>query len=1026
MRSAWYVVGLAFGRIRRSDGGALVAALGIAAAAAVLAGILAGTTVAKDRGVAQDVERVPAAARAVRAVWFGVPVGSEEAWRTLDRTARDALSRLPTGEPTAVALVRESTVGGRFVGLAAVEGLASHVQLRSGRLPRACVPERCEVLRLRGVGSLPDVPGLHVVEVGTGTLRSRLLFGDFLAATDNALADAALAPALRDASQYHRPPPAPLVVAEGVEALVSSPVLARSYRSYAWVQALAPGMPRLWEIDALVDGGDTARTVLEAQSPSWAVTLPAQELREAERDATVAGRRLLLVGGEAAALLVAFAVLAAGALRRDLAAARRRLTWHGARRWQGALLTGTECAAVGFGGAVVGWIVGSIAGAIAAAATGAPVGAVLTESVLSPTGLLLGLATAVVAAAVIALAVSLEPGRKGRVGPLDLAALGALLAALAIVLSGAVDPDELAAGGASAVTLLVLPGLVAFAVAVAASRALPAVGRVVARRGRSGSARLAGVSLARSAGAAGVAAAFLALAVALAGLAEAYRSTLATGERDQASFAVPTDVVVREDLGSLVPVLRAAPLERYAAIPGVEAAHPIARLTASAGPAASVSGVTVLGVSAEAIRSEPLWRDEWGATRDALAEALAHDGPTGLRGPILRGKELSLEVDAGLVSYRAVVQQPDGSFRTVDLGSADAAGPSVLRAPLPPATRGGRLVSLELVPPRLVDRGADAGIALRGATSLRVRGASLAAWFGEGGVDVSPTGFDAGAIEIEYAVTNQRRARIRPRQPTDGNPPAAVVTSGLGELAGGVDGTLPLRIGGGAVNVRVAEVVERLPGTTGDALVADLAALTTAIDTQAPGAAPVSELWLDVADGMQRQVEAALERRPFAVLEKRSREALEADARQDPLGHGTLLALGAAAIAALVLAAWGLVLAIRADLRDDRGELVDLEAQGATPSLLRRVVTARATFVAVVGVLGGIVGGVLLARLVTRVVSVTARASAPEPPLVTTVEPLVLVLAGVAFGAVVAALVLWTTRRAFAEPRGPGRIGAGG
>ena len=187
----------------------------------------------------------------------------------------------------------------------------------------------------------------------------------------------------------------------------------------------------------------------------------------------------------------------------------------------GALLTGTECTAVGFGGALVGWIVGSIAGGVAAAAAGAPVGAVLTESVLSPTGLLLGLATAVVAAAVIAIAVSLEPGRRGRLGPLDLAALGAVLAALAILLSGAVDADELASGGASAVTLLILPGLVAFAVAVAASRALPAVGRLAARHGRSGSARLAGVSLARSAGAAGVAAAFLALAVALAGLAEA-------------------------------------------------------------------------------------------------------------------------------------------------------------------------------------------------------------------------------------------------------------------------------------------------------------------------------------------------------------------------------------------------------------------------------------------------------------------------------------------------------------------------
>ncbi len=279
-------------------------------------------------------------------------------------------------------------------------------------------------------------------------------------------------------------------------------------------------------------------------------------------------------------------------------------------------------------------------------------------------------------------------------------------------------------------------------------------------------------------------------------------------------------------------------------------------------------------------------------------------------------------------------------------------------------------------------------------------------------------------MRVTYAVTAQRQARVRPRQPTDDDPPTAVVTRALGDIAGGVGGTLPLRVGGETVNVKVGAVVDRIPGTTGDALVADREALATAVDTRAPGAAPVSELWLDVADGEQEQVEAALARRPFAVLEKRSRAALEADARQDPLGHGTLLALGAAALAALALAVWGLALAIRADLRDDRGELVDLEAQGATPTLLRRVVTARATFVAVVGVLAGIVGGVLLARLVTRVVSVTARASAPEPPLVTTVDPLVLLAAGVAFAVAAAGLVLLTTRRAFAEPRGPGRIGA--
>ena len=124
MRGAWYVVSLALRRLRRRDGGALGAALGIAAAAAVLAGILVGATVAKDRSVAQDVERLPAAARAVRASWFGVPAGREEEWPRLDREARKALTPLPAGEPTAIALVRESTIGGVFVGLAAVDGLA--------------------------------------------------------------------------------------------------------------------------------------------------------------------------------------------------------------------------------------------------------------------------------------------------------------------------------------------------------------------------------------------------------------------------------------------------------------------------------------------------------------------------------------------------------------------------------------------------------------------------------------------------------------------------------------------------------------------------------------------------------------------------------------------------------------------------------------------------------------------------------------------------------------------------------------
>jgi hypothetical protein len=685
------------------------------------------------------------------------------------------------------------------------------------------------------------------------------------------------------------------------------------------------------------------------------------------------------------------------------------------------VLTATESAAVGFGGAAVGWVVGCIGGAVAAGVAGAPVGPVLAESALSPTGLLLGVAVALVAALVIAATVSVEVRRR-RVGPLEVAALAAVVAALAVLASGSVDTRELAAGGAAPAVLLLLPGLVAFAAAVGASRLLPAAGRLLARRG-AGHARLAGVSVARSAGAAGIAAAFLALAVGLALLAEAYRSTLVTGEADQAAYAVPADVVVREDLRSLVPVLRAAPLDRYGSIPGVDAAHPVVRVSANAGPSASISGVTVLGLPQGAIRGLPLWRGDWGTSKRGLADAVEPNGPTDLRGTELSGRALRLAVGPALLSYRATVEQPDGSFTRVELGAAKGDRPSVLSAPLPPRARGGRLVAITLVPPRIVERGSDAGVALRGTTTLRLLGASLDAWLGEGGVTVSRSGATPGSLRLAYSVTPQRTARLRTRQPTDDTPPAVAVTTALAELAGGIGASLPLRIGGETVNVTVAAVVDRIPGTLGDAVLADLGALSTAIDTAAPGGAVVSEIWLDVDSEARRHVDATLSRRPFAVLAKSSRVALEEDAGRDPLGHGTLLALAAAALAALALAVVGLVLAIRADLRDDRGELTDLEAQGATPGLLRRVVAARAVLVAAVGVAAGALAGVALAFLVTRVVSVTARADAPEPPLATTIDPLTVAFGAAIFAAATAGLVVLTTRRAFGDPRGPGRIG---
>ena len=190
---------------------------------------------------------------------------------------------------------------------------------------------------------------------------------------------------------------------------------------------LASGRPRLWEVDGLIGRVEQARAALSARSLAYAVTAPEEELREAERRANVTGRRVLLVGGEAAALLLAFALLVARGLRRDVGDARRRLTWSGARRWQLALLTGIECAAVAVGGVVAGWIAGSVVGAVVAALADAPVGAVLRESVASPGGLALAAAAALVTAGLVALVASVPARERARIGPADLLAAGALL-----------------------------------------------------------------------------------------------------------------------------------------------------------------------------------------------------------------------------------------------------------------------------------------------------------------------------------------------------------------------------------------------------------------------------------------------------------------------------------------------------------------------------------------------------------------------------------------------------------------------
>jgi hypothetical protein len=674
-------------------------------------------------------------------------------------------------------------------------------------------------------------------------------------------------------------------------------------------------------------------------------------------------------------------------LRPDLLAARRRLAWYGARGWQLALVTVAESAALALVGTAIGLAVGLLGGAVVADRAGAPVGDVLARSVLSGEGLALALAVAAAATAVLVGAVTARAVRT-RFGLLDAAALAAAALVLLEVVRGDGDGD----------LPLLLPALVTFAAAVLVARLLRPSLRLVERlaRGRSLGLRIASLTLARNPGYAIAATAFLVVSFGLALFAESYRSTLARGERDQAAHRVPLDYLVREDLRRLIPVQDAAPLARFRALPGVEVA-PVLRLTGGVGRLEGESGITLLGINPAELEHLNGWRDsEARASPPELATRIeAAADPSGPR----LGRTLRARTAGGPVRLFAEIEARTGRFSRVVLGD-----------PLPVEARGGRLAGIAIEPDtRLQERGADAGQALRGSVTIELPDVpdGISDWVGVGGATIDGS-------TVRYTLTNTVVTRIRPRQPTE---PLPVVATPRLSAAADDGGLLPLQIAGERLTVRVVGTIQRFPGVDGQAVVGDGDALSAAVNLARPGAGRVNEIWLRLREpGAAAAVDRALAAKPFDVLTVQSRRALEADARRDPIAHGTLLALAVAAIVALGLALAGILLTVLGDLRDESGELLDLEAQGASPSLLRRIVRLRALTVAAAGLVAGALAGLALAAVVTDLVGLTARATSPEPPLVLDVDAVVVAAAVVLYALAAAALILLATRRAFSGP----------
>ena len=981
----------------------MLVAVGIAAGAAFLAVSLAASVIVQDRALGRALRSLPPGQRSVVASWSGLPLQAGQSLHALDGNARGALRKATGRDPFAAMVFRSARFGATLVDLGGLQNLARRVELTSGRLPQTCTPDRCEVLQIAGERAHPKTP---LVVVGHATLRRGQGLGTLFVR-----------------------PTHPVLVADGIFGVTRLPEGELIARSYSWIVPLDRASVHSWDVDEFLARVDRAGTELETQSTIFGVTAPVDQLRALASASRVSARRLLVVGGESAALVLAFALLAATRLRRDAEAAWRRLTWFGARRWQLVTLSAAESGATAALAVLAGWLVGAAIAVALAAHVDLPVWAVLRESVASGRGISLAVVLAGVAAVIVLASLRARiPGYGGvTINVADVAALGALGTIALALARGDTDTSSLAGGSGTGVLLLLLPALVMLVAAVAASRLLSPALRLLERLGRRAgpSFRLAALSLARARGAAVAAVVFLVVTVGLATFAATYRATLVSNQRDEAGFAVPADYILREDNRRLVTVQHAASPSDYA---GLGHSALVLRSSGHVTGVRDQTSFTLLGLPRTAIARLHGWRDDFASvSRAELARRLAPPEPVRERGVELpadaRALSIPVDVRGTPLAIAVAIHTQRGDFAPLTFDPV-MPGRHVLRARLPATARGGRIVGLTLALPTIeaflaghqesarttaVSDSSSGMLTLRGFTvqtpkaAVRLR-ARLRSWVGVDGVDVVAPG------RVRYLVNRSTNSRYRPAQPTDGSPVPVLATPELASAAG-AGGVLPVAIEDQPLRARVVGTVDLVPGTRGNAIVADEATVENALNAAFPGLGTVNEAWI----WAPASADAALKRPPFTVLDVTSRRRVEAALRENPLAHGSLLLLAAAALMALVLALAGIVLVVVSDLRDGRAELFDLETQGAGPAALRRHVRLRALLVTAVGTIAGLATGAVLSALVVGTVAVTANAAEPLPPLRLAIDWLAVGAGLVVFAALAVGLVLLVTAWWFRE-----------
>ena len=1007
------VGGLAVERLRRRPGQWLSVGAAVAAAVALVT-ILVGLSVeATDQAIGQALGRLDPAQRAIAVSLFAP---TDERSVAYDSSTRAALARLSEIVETPVPGVifnrahDQRNLAGPDVQLLATDDLARWSTLTAGRWPAPCAGTPCEVV-LASHGAQADslpakvtVAGVEVRVVGRAELTSSLPF-------ERPDLDAARAYGNDPADVEPDPPPAYLL-AEGSRAAAANTGLANVGRTYRWTAPLRADAVHAWTVEPVRGAIAGLQRELAGTTYEYAVRSPSDAIgNEVARGRTAAGR-LELVGALALAVLVAFAVFAGVVVRSDVGLEIRRLRRSGATAVRVGTFLALEVLLPTLVAGIVGFAIGTLIVAWLAGAAGTPLGPLLVAASGQPGTITLAVATVLVAGGGVLAGILVTPRRGFILGLLPgLLAVGGVLAWQ--LMAGEGLGDQLLRGALGGPVLVLLPAMLASGVAGAFLVVVPLVLRAVARR--SGRfplpTRLAFLSLARDPARPAATLTLLALSVGALVFAAAYGATVRTGIADGAAFETGADLRVAEAGTGLILSGTVVPVDRYGALgPGVEA-WPVVHRTTRVEPAGAV---TLLGIDPASVSRLTGWRADFSALGAAeIGRRLSVSGDFRIPGHRLPDGTARLGFDLTLagdpVKLHAIVAALDGDFSDVFLGTF-LAGHSRIDVPLGAGLAGGSVVGLRVSDSLIVAGPSHPGSL--GRSTLRFRGLD---------------GLVADDTPVDATVVATVAKLIRAPFTTDDLVLPAVVSPDVAAVAA-PDGTLSMPLGSAVIRIRVVGVASRFP-TVDDAnasfVVAAYDPLLLAINGALPGAGHPDEMWIRTADAATTdRVLAHLARAPFRAATITDRAALVADRTADPFAASLAGALLAAALTGLALAAAGLALGVVADLRDETGDLADLETMGTPPSTLRSLVQARTIVLAASGILAGLLAGAILTAVTTSSLALAAGATVAVPELrivlpwpTLTVIAIAPLLAAIGLVLVLSRRGRWSAARPVGRPR---------